>query len=180
MVYNREEAAKRAEKSTTNIKGYCQKWTREIFGAPSVGDVDRDGDADAVDGWKSEKKRHEGDRNPPRGTPVSYSGGKNGFGHRAVSLGNGKIRSTDAGGDGKVATVDLDWPERKWGMKYLGWSEDISGIVIPKPPAPEKTSRGFRVDHAIADLKAAKPGNPTRAKLIKTALEALLKIPKTQ
>lgn len=137
MVYNREEAAKRAEASRTNVRGMCQQWTRDIFGAPSVGDVDRDGDADAVDGWKSEPvaKRHT-DRHPPRGVPVSWAGGRNGHGHRAVSLGNGKIRSTDAGGSGRVATVDLNWPEKTWGLTYLGWSETISGIQIPVPKEP--------------------------------------------
>ena len=139
MVYNREEAARRAEASKTNTPGTCQAWTRTQFGAPSVGDVDRDGDADAVDGWKSEpvSKLHT-DRNPPRGVPVAWSGGRNGYGHRAISLGNGKIRSTDAGGLGKVATVDLEWVEKTWGMHYLGWSETISGILIPEAPTPTK------------------------------------------
>lgn len=137
MVYSREEAAKRAEASRTNVPGMCQGWTRGIFGAPSAGDVDHDGDADAVDGWKSEPvaTRHT-DRNPPRGVPVAWSGGRNGHGHRAVSLGNGKIRSTDAGGSGRVATVDLNWPERTWGLHYLGWTPTISGILIPVPKEP--------------------------------------------
>jgi hypothetical protein len=140
MVYNREQAAKRAEASRTNVVGMCQNWTWNIFQSHSVGDVDKDGDADAVDGWKSEPKakRHT-DRHPPRGVPVAWSGGRNGHGHRAVSLGHGKIRSTDAGGPGRVATVDLDWPEKTWGLKYLGWSETISGIQIPVPKEPTVT-----------------------------------------
>lgn len=138
MVFNREEAAKRAEAARTNDVGMCQLWTRTMFGAPSAGDRDLDGDADAVDGWKSEptSARHPGDRNPPRGVPVSWSGGRNGHGHRAVSLGGGMVRSTDAPSAGLVGTVDLGWFERHWGLTYLGWSETITGIVIPKPPAP--------------------------------------------
>lgn len=144
MVYNREEAAKRAEASKTNVPGTCQLWTRTMFGAPSAGDQDGDHDADAVDGWKSEpvSKRHTG-RNPPRGTPVAWSGGSNGNGHRAISLGNGKIRSTDAGGSGKVATVDLGWVEKNWGLRYLGWSETISGQQIPVPAKREKLKLKF-------------------------------------
>lgn len=149
MVYNREEAAKRAEASDTNTPGYCQLWTRTMFGAGSAGDRDGDGDADAVDGWKSEptSARHPGDRTPPRGVPVAWGGGRNGYGHRAISLGGGKIRSTDAGGAGRVATVDLGWVERNWGMTYLGWSETISGIEIPLPPKPPATSRVLHVMH---------------------------------
>lgn len=142
-TYGRATAARRAEENHTNLKGLCQKWTRQIFGAPAVGDVDRDGDSDAVDGWKSEPEefRHFGDRNPPRGVPVAWAGGSNGHGHRAVSLGNRRVRSIDI--NGRVGTVDLSWFERNWGLRYLGWSETMSGLYIKKPvlaTAPTKKS----------------------------------------
>lgn len=144
MVYNREEAAKRAEASNTNTPGYCQLWTREIFGVDSAGDQDHDGDSDAVDGWQSEpaNHRHPGDHDAPRGVPVSWSGGSKGHGHRAVSLGNRKIRSTDAGGLGRVATVDIEWVENNWGLHYLGWSNTITGVLIPMGPPPESPWAG--------------------------------------
>lgn len=141
MVLNREEAAKAALASDTNPVGYCQGWTVDIYHGRPVGDFDGDGDADAVDGWESEPHhaRHPGDRKPPRGVPVAYGGGSHGYGHRAISLGHGKIRSTDAAGNGRVATVDLDWPEKVWGLHYLGWSETIDGEEIPLPPPPPPT-----------------------------------------
>lgn len=134
--YNRAQAALRAERNTTNLPGLCQKWTRQLFGAPAVGDRDRDGDSDAIDGWKSEPEefRHFGDRNPPRGVPVAWAGGSRGHGHRAISLGNRRVRSIDI--NGRVGTVDLDWFSRNWGMRYLGWSETMSGLYIPKPVLP--------------------------------------------
>ena len=137
--YDRDEAVARAKASTTNVPNTCQLWTREIFGAPSVGDFDGDGSADAEDGWKAEpaKYKHPGDRNPPPGVPVSYGGGSRDNGHRAISLGGGMIRSTDAAGWGHVGTVPLDWPERAWGLHYLGWSETCDGWLIPEPPAPK-------------------------------------------
>jgi hypothetical protein len=159
-----EQAAKRAEALTINKPGMCQQWTRDLYGAPSVGDVDKDGDADAVDGWKKEKKKHT-DRNPPRGAVVSWSGGKRGYGHRAISLGDGMVRSTDAGGEGRVATVPLGWIEKNWGLKYEGWSETVSGIDIPglkldvpkvpskpapKPEPPKKKSIGVIAQEVIA------------------------------
>lgn len=135
MVYSRETAARRAEKALTNEPGMCQRWTRTIFNAPSVGDRDGDHDADAVDGWLSENIKHPGDRRPPRGVPVAFSGGSRGHGHRAVSLGQGKIRSTDMKGSsyskGHVGTTTISDIEKAMGVKYLGWSEDISGIPIP-------------------------------------------------
>jgi len=181
MVYNRKQAADRARASRTNTKGMCQKWTREIFGAPSVGDVDGDRDADAVDGWKSEPNaRRHSDRNPPEGTPVAFIGGSRGFGHRAVSLGGGKIRTIDMKDGrynaGTVSTESIESIERALGVRYVGWSETISGITIPKPPTPPKTSRGVYVDAAIANLKKSK-GTGERARLIKEALDTLLKLP---
>lgn len=179
MVYNREEAARRAEAARTNDPYTCQLWTRTIFGAPSVGDFDKDGDSDAVDGWKHATKKHAGDRTPPRGVPVAWSGGSKGYGHRAVSLGNGKVRSTDAPSLAKVGTVDLNWFEKNWGLKYLGWSEDISGLLIPLPPKvapPKKTSRGVYIDNAITELRKS-TGSGERKVLINRALEALIALP---
>lgn len=186
MVYDRETAARRAEASTTNIPDGCQLWTREIFGAPSVGDWDGDGSADAEDGWKSEpaKYKHPDDRHPPRGVPVRYLGGSHDNGHSAVSLGNGMIRSTDAGGRGRVSTVPLNWPEQVWGLTYAGWSDTIDGQLIPEPtkvepkkPAP-KSQKPTRVDKArellAAAFKAAK-GNKRRRGKISDSIDSLPK-----
>jgi hypothetical protein len=27
--------------------------------------------------------------------------------------------------------VSLDWPERAWGYRYLGWTGDINGVDLP-------------------------------------------------
>lgn len=186
-MYNREQVAQRAEASKTNTPGYCQMWSRTVAGGVSVGDFDGDGDADAVDGWKQSTKKHPGDRNPPRGTIVSFSGGSKGYGHRAISLGAPGIRSTDMStltgryAPGVVGTVSISEIEKAMGVKYLGWSEDISGVLIPLPPAvkpPKLTSRGKSVDEAIARLKKsrAKAGTERRI-LIDRSLEALIALP---
>lgn len=196
MVATAQEAVKRARASSFNTPGTCQLWTRTQYSAGSAGDRDHDGDADAVDGWKSEplSARHT-DRKPPLGAPVAWSGGRSGFGHRAISLGpvDGvyMIRSTDAGGSGRVATVPLGWVERNWGLHYLGWSETITGTKIPglkvgvapepkpEPVVKQKTSRGARIDKALdeleASLKATK--NRDRKLYIRLAIAVLEKIP---
>lgn len=188
MIRNRKEAVEAALKTTRNVPNTCQLVTRGWFNAPSAGDFDGDGAADAEDGWKKEpaSARHS-DRNPPAGVPVSYLGGSNDNGHRAISLGNGKIRSTDAGGSGVVATVSLDWPEKKWGLKYVGWSETINGYKIPLPPGaalPPSGSaaptRGENIDEAINRLEKARklaPKGSKRRKIITRALKGLKKIP---
>lgn len=188
MVYAREQAVQRASREQSNTPDTCQLWTRTMFGATSVGDRDGDGDADAVDGWKSEPERfRHTDRNPPAGTPVAWGGGSRGYGHRAVSLGkiNGvvMVRSTDAPTRGRVGTVPLDWFERNWGLHYLGWSETISGQMIPfaePTPAPSKPlGRGAKVDEAMETLSEAraKPGS-ARESLLKKAQRVLRQIPR--
>lgn len=181
-MYTREEAVQRSLKAFVNTPGTCQKWTREIFGAPSAGDRDRDGDADAVDGWKSEpeKYRHYNDFNPPPGVPVAFDGGSRGYGHRAVSLGNGKIRSTDMLNGrysaGRVGTTTIREIEKAMGVRYIGWSESITGNLIPKA----ETTRGKRIEASIdlLDKAKAKPNTP-RAKLIQKAKAALKQIKKS-
>jgi hypothetical protein len=156
-----------------------------MFGAPSAGDRDNDKDADAVDGWLSEPyaHRHPGDRNPPRGVPVAWSGGRNGYGHRAVSLGNGMVRSTDAPTRGRVGTVHISWFEKNWGLKYLGWSSTITGEVIPMPPPPEPPSRGARVDDSLQKLRRAErkaADGSRRETLLGRAINVLKKIKPTR
>jgi len=183
---NREEAAQVAEAAVTNMPGYCQLTVRQWFDAPSAGDFDGDGAADAEDGWKIEPKeyKHPGDRNPPRGVPVSFLGGRNDNSHRALSLGNGAFRSTDFNTEtqryqaGVVGTAySLEALERAMGVTYVGWSETMDGVYIPIPVGPE--TRGPRVDSAMDKLKEArdiaKDGSP-RESYIKQALRALRKI----
>jgi len=188
MVRNREEAVQAALATTRNTPGMCQAFTRGWFAAPSVGDFDGDGAVDAEDGWKQEPAwaKH-ADRKPPRGTPVAWGGGSADNGHRAISLGpvgpQGQymIRSTDGGGRGITATVPLDFPERKWGMPYLGWSETISGHKIPLPPAPKppepksnNVTKARRLLQKARDWAKSK-GKNGRAKNIQDGLNELPK-----
>lgn len=171
------QAAALARLTKFNKPDTCQYVTRGWLDAPSAGDYDHDGAADAEDGWKKEPQwARRADRNPPEGYPVTYSGGSNDNWHRALSLGNGKIRSTDAGGRGVTATVDLDWPEKTWGMKYVGWSVTMDGVKIPK----DKRTRGFRVDAALTKLvraeRRSKEGT-LRDNSLDRAIAAIKRIP---
>lgn len=142
------QAIAAAKGQTRNEPGTCQKVVRTWFNAPSAGDRDGDGDADAVDGWLSEPKsaRHFGDRNPPPGKPLAFKGGGRGYGHRALS-GVSSVLSIDmynnryrAGYTSRVtgtSTSDaIGKIERSMGVTYLGWSDTIDGFPIP----PEKAA----------------------------------------
>lgn len=169
MTVTRAQAVANAKASKVYNVGYCMKWTRTMLGQPAVGDRDGDGDADAVDGWKSCKRKHAGDRNPPAGVPVFWEGGRKGYGHVGISLGNRTFRGTDSPTPGLVGTVMLDWPEDHWGLSYLGWAEDLNGVVIPSdapapPKPPVRPSRLPRIRRALRrEIAATEPGPLRRA-----------------
>lgn len=196
MVRSAPQAVKAANATKKNKKGMCQMVTRGWLLGTSAGDRDKDGDADAVDGWLSEPKDQRfTDRKPWIGAPVAWSGGSGGFGHRALCVGYDDkgvplIRSTDANGATNVATRPLSWFEQEWGLKYLGWSKTITGVPIPgliappnlvKPaarPNPVKKSRGAAADRGLAELKKAKaPAGTLRAQRIAAAVKAAEAIP---
>jgi len=124
MVYDAERTAANAEADKTNDPGYCLQQCRIWAGIPAMY-------PDATTAWKNTNDRYPGNKNPPRGSAVYWTGGSHGYGHIAISLGNGKVRSTDAGGSGKVATVDLGWVQAAWGLPYAGWAWDINEVTIP-------------------------------------------------
>ena len=126
MVFRAGVVARNAENDRTNTPGMCQQQCRMWADIPA-----RYGDATTA--WLNTNDRHPGDRNPPRGAFVYWTGGSAGHGHVAMSLGKGKIRSTDAGGRGRVATVDLGWIERNWHLRYGGWAWDTNEVTVPHP-----------------------------------------------
>jgi hypothetical protein len=124
MVNNAETTAKNAEKDNHNDPGMCLQVCRTWAGINSMY-------PDAVTAWNHTNDKHPGDRKPPRGSAVYWKGGSQGYGHIAISLGNGKVRSTDACGSGCVGTRDLGWFESNWGLPYAGWAWDINEVTIP-------------------------------------------------
>ncbi|MDF1605677.1 CHAP domain-containing protein [Nocardioides sp. YIM 152315] len=113
-----------AKSSAVNVPGQCLEWAREQAGVPSRY-------ADATTAWRHARGRHPGDASPPRGAAVYWTGGSNGYGHVAISLGNGLVRSSDAGGAGTVGTVPLRYFDRQWDLEYAGWASSINGYTIP-------------------------------------------------
>jgi hypothetical protein len=124
MVVDSEQFARNAEADTRNDPGYCLQQTRIWAEIDSKY-------PDATTAWKNANNKHPGDRHPPRGVAVYWTGGSKGYGHIACSLGGGKIRTTDGDGNGNVATRDLDWVQQHWGLPYAGWANNINEVTIP-------------------------------------------------
>lgn len=98
----------------------------------------------AIAQWHAAKHKHYGDRTPPIGAPMYFSGGN--YGHIAIYVGNGKVRSTDVGGAGRMGTASIEWFRIHWGYSYLGWTGDIADRDIDF------------VDHIDVYLRKLKPG----------------------
>jgi hypothetical protein len=183
-IRTREEALKAAMAQKANVVGTCQKVTHEWFNAPSAGDADQDGDYDAVDGWVSEPSvaRHPGDRKPPKGVPLRFSGGSKGYGHSCISRDDsGGARSTDMGPSGysagHVGNTTISDIERHMGVHYLGWSETIDGQPIPdgRPPKPMRHTK-VSIAHRLVEralIRAEAAGLDQRAQALRKALKHL-------
>ena len=115
------EAARFFKEKDQNRPGMCLYETQAAFNAPHMY-------PNAITQWHAAKDKHPNDRTPKYGAPVYFAGGQHG--HVAMYVGNGKVRSTDAGGRGKMATVSIDWFRQHWGYSYLGWTGDIGGQKI--------------------------------------------------
>ena len=154
-----EEALAAARLWTTCSEGMCLWTVQEWFAAPHHFPT-------ALAQWEAARVKHPGDRNPPAGVPVFYSGGHSG--HVAIATGHG-IRSTDALHPKQVSEVPLDWP-RVWHHEYVGWTGDLGGLLIPGIPAAPPNGHGSaRVD--LAKLHYGQSGSDS-VRMLQQALNA--------
>lgn len=131
MARTASQAISWAKGRATYATRMCLQFVRLAFGLAARY-------PDAATAWREAKYRHAGDKNPPAGVPVFWTGTKNG--HVAMSLGGGLVRSTDVPAKGKVGNVSIATLTARWGMTYVGWAEDLNGVRVytaPKPPAPK-------------------------------------------
>lgn len=161
MVQPLSACIKDALATNTNNPGMCLQQVQTWYKIPAS-------QPHASAAWRATRLHRAHDRRAPRGAPVWWTGGRHGFGHIAMSLGNGTIRSTDAGGSGRVATVALEWVERRWGLTYEGWSADLEGVVIPELKAligPSHASAWTGGDVYVSKLHYGQPDSDSVPRL---------------
>jgi len=129
VVKSADEAINNANRYTTCEPGQCLKYVRTWLEIGSQ-------QASAADAWHAAKHKHPGDRNPPRGAPVFWTGGSKGYGHIGLAKqGNSQdqaFRGTDMPSSGHVSNQQLEWVEQHWTSEtYMGWTEDLNGVEIP-------------------------------------------------
>lgn len=99
----------------------CLRFVRKVYGLPAR-------DPSAIAAWHESRSRHKGDRLPPAGVPVFWSGG--GPGHVALSLGDGWVLTSDYPSAGHVTRVSISTLRAVWHLEYLGWTDDLEGVVV--------------------------------------------------
>jgi hypothetical protein len=127
------QAVAKARQYTSYRTQYCLNFVQTMLGSPWSG-------PSAVWAWNNAKGKHGPDPSPPPGVPVWWLGSK--YGHVAISVGGGRVRSTDWPSRGRVGETTITNLSRAWGRKYVGWAEYLGGQKIPgvttSAPAPAK------------------------------------------
>ncbi len=122
------QAVDAARRYTTYKSQYCLNAVQTWLDAPWAG-------PSAIWAWTNAKGKHGPGTTPPAGAPVFFTGSK--YGHICLSVGGGKVRSTDwprAGRAGQTAPVGettIANLARSWGRTYAGWADHLGGQRIP-------------------------------------------------
>lgn len=109
------EALKNAADTANWTVGMCDNFVANMYGFTNSGY-----DSASVH-WANlpAQDKHPGDSNAPAGALMFWGGG---YGHVAISDGQGGIYSTDIPTAGTVGHVPASYVSRVWGKPYLGWS----------------------------------------------------------
>lgn len=120
--YSASQAVARAKSWTRWKVAYCLNFVWNCLDYPNSAGL-----ANANQAWTAARQKvYSG--TPPAGAPVYWASGQ--YGHIALSVGGGYVRSTDWPSKGYVGTVAISQITRAWGMSYRGWSRDYAGKPI--------------------------------------------------
>jgi hypothetical protein len=120
-IYTAAQAVSRSYLWSTYPVGQCLNWVWKLLDYPRTAGL-----YDANAAWRAAKQKRTG--TPPAGAPVYFAGGAHG--HICISLGGGKIRSTDWPRKGVIGNTTIATLAKTWGVRYIGWSADYAGHTI--------------------------------------------------
>jgi len=122
-------AIQQVKSGSSGWNNYCERFTETAWGKPGRY-------KSALAGWEAAKKEgraYQG-KTPPPGAMVYWGGGE--YGHAAVSIGGGKIVSTDIKRKGKADIVTIDYLTKQWSKPYLGWADPDKGTKLNASASP--------------------------------------------
>lgn len=124
MTNTAAAAVRVANSISTGYGGLCLRFVRICYDIPAKY-------ASARSAWDNAKKKHKGSSlaGVPVGVPLFLDSRASRYGHVAVYLGNGYMRTTNSS-TGRIHTQAVSaWVAAGWTV--LGWTEDLNGVAIP-------------------------------------------------
>jgi hypothetical protein len=162
IAFAQKEHTKRSE----DWHQMCFRFTRKACGVGPSG-VPKDS---ALKAFKRTKTRHK-EGMPPRGAPVFWGGSE--FGHAALSDGDGYVYSNDFVRKGQIDRVAITAITKRWGLTYLGWTEDINGTPVNFERPRKRPQMSMSAIKFAATHPKVKPGTEAQIRLIKATLRVL-------
>ena len=110
--------------------GHCHKTCQDAWGLPVKY-------ASAIDAWNHVPKehRHTDPKKAGIGAVHFWEGGQ--YGHVAMqSDKKGIVISTDAPQPDFIGEVHIEWFEKHWGKKYLGWASQYNDVDLQLTKMP--------------------------------------------
>lgn len=139
--------------------GYCLKNQRTAFG---VGPLYMS----AAESWGAAevKRRVANGAACPRGVFAYWTGGSQGYGHIALSVGDGLCLTNDFAQAGYFSLAKIDDITARWGQTFVGWSPFVNDVRCwtpdreqPPPPPVQKDPRETpRLDELVRELGRAR------------------------
>jgi len=123
-------AIQQAKSGASGWHNYCEKFVESAWGKPGRY-------ASAISHWGvavREKRAYKGSKDAPPGAFVFWGGGQ--YGHTAISIGGGKVVSTDILRRGKADIVNIDTITKRWNKPYLGWADPSKNTRLRKGATP--------------------------------------------
>ena len=124
MVNTPTQAINKAKSITNGYGGYCLAFIQDCYNAKAV-------EPSAIAAWNNSDHKHPTTSldGIPAGAPIYFSGGGP-YGHVALYLGQGMMRTTNSA-DNKIHTDPVSLWTGNYGYTLLGWTEDIENQMIP-------------------------------------------------
>lgn len=128
MVRTPAQAIAYSKTITRGYGGQCLKFVRTCVGVGSKY-------GSAKEAWANAQFKHVGLNGIPAGVPIFMSHPKSKYGHVAIYLGNGYIRTTNSSTN-RIHTDPISkW--QGWGYTVQGWTEDLNGVRVWSAPVAQ-------------------------------------------
>jgi Putative peptidoglycan binding domain len=127
---NGPAAADRMATWRTYAPGRCLEAVSKATGVYSQGTDNPGFYTYALRAFHATPMSHRHGGTPPKGAIVYLSASGNGYGHICLSLGGGRVVSTDVPSRGQVGVTTIAHLCAAWGRTYLGWADWLMGHPV--------------------------------------------------